>query len=68
MLKIKYKVSEDAKIMEKDYENVNAFLQGQYLEVPPLQDHFMVVEAADDGEEISLKDRTIGGLFNYLNK
>ncbi|XUA71474.1 hypothetical protein ACJK4I_04105 [Enterococcus faecium] len=54
MLKISYKPSTDSKEMKKEYETVNDFLQGQYLEVPPLQDHFVVT--------------TVSGLFNYFNK
>lgn len=67
MLNIYYQVAEDAKTMEKEYGSVNEFLQGQYLEVPPLQDHFKVIKAMIDGEEVTLKDQTIGGLFNLLN-
>lgn len=54
--------------MGKEYETVNDFLQGQYLEVPPLQDHFVVTKVTLDGKEIRLTDQTISGLFNYLNK
>ncbi len=68
MLNIYYQVAEDEKPMEKEYGSVNEFLQGQYLEVPPLQDHFKVIKATIDGEEVTLKDQTIGGLFNLLNK
>ncbi len=32
MLKISYKPSTDSKEMKKEYETVNDFLQGQYLE------------------------------------
>ncbi|HJG22068.1 hypothetical protein F6X86_03345 [Enterococcus durans] len=67
MLNIYYQVAEDAKPMEKEYGSVNEFLQGQYLEVPSLQDHFKVIKAMIDGEEVTLKDQTIGGLFNLLN-
>ena len=45
MLKIYYQVAADAKEMKKEYQSVNEFLQGQYLEVPPLQDHFKVLKA-----------------------
>ena len=68
MLKIYYQVASDAKSMEKEYGSVNEFLQGQYLEVPPLQDHFKVIKVTINGEEVILKDQTIGGLFNLLNK
>lgn len=54
--------------MEKEYETVDDFLQGQYLEVPPLQDHFVVTKVTLDGKEIRLTDHTISGLFNYFNK
>ncbi|NTR37728.1 hypothetical protein HQ944_08530 [Enterococcus faecium] len=68
MLKISYKPSADSKEMGKEYETVNDFLQGQYLEVPPLQDHFVVTKVTLDGKEIGLTDHTISGLFIYLNK
>lgn len=68
MLKISYKPSADSKEMGKEYETVNDFLQGQYLEVPPLQDHFVVTKVTLGGKEIRLTDQTISGLFNYLNK
>lgn len=68
MLKIYYQVASDAKSMETEYSSVNEFLQGQYLEVPTLQDHFKVNKATINGEEVILKDQTIGGLFNLLNK
>lgn len=68
MLKISYKPSTDSKEMKKEYETVNDFLQGQYLEVPPLQDHFVVTTVTLDGKEIEMPDQTISGLFNYFNK
>ena len=68
MLKISYKPSADSKEMEKEYETVDDFLQGQYLEVPPLQDHFAVTKVTLDGKEIRLTDHTISWLFNYFNK
>ncbi|EME8175924.1 TPA: hypothetical protein NN889_002655, partial [Enterococcus faecium] len=54
MLKISYKPSTDSKEMKKEYETVNDFLQGQYLEVPPLQDHFVVTTVTLDGKEIEM--------------
>ncbi len=68
MLKISYKPSTDSKEMKIEYETVNDFLQGQYLEVPPLQDHFVVTTVTLDGKEIEMPDQTISGLFNYFNK
>ncbi|EPH95860.1 MULTISPECIES: hypothetical protein [unclassified Enterococcus] len=44
------------------------FLAAQYLEVPPFEDHYKVTKALIDGQEIELADKTILGLFNYLNK
>ncbi|BDP50036.1 hypothetical protein EfmJHP10_14720 [Enterococcus faecium] len=58
MLKISYKPSTDSKEMKKEYETVNDFLQGQYLEVPPLQDHFVVTTVTLDGKEIEMPDQT----------
>ncbi len=43
------------------------FLASQYLEVPPFQDHYPVEEVFLDGKRITLRERTIGGLFNYFN-
>ncbi|MFB5210141.1 hypothetical protein [Enterococcus casseliflavus] len=44
-----------------------ALSRSQYLEVPPFQDHYPVEEVFLDGKRITLRDRTISGLFNYLN-
>ncbi|BDP57305.1 hypothetical protein EfmJHP36_17840 [Enterococcus faecium] len=68
MLKISYKPSTDSKEMKKEYETVNDFLQGQYLEVPPLQDHFVVTTVTLDGKEIEMPDQTISGLITLTNK
>lgn len=48
-------------------ESPERFLASQYLEVPPFQDHYPVEEVFLDGKRITLRDRTISGLFNYLN-
>ncbi|MFZ4870478.1 MULTISPECIES: hypothetical protein [Enterococcus] len=48
-------------------ESPERFLASQYLEVPPFQDHYPVEEVFLDGKRITLKERTIGGLFNYFN-
>lgn len=68
MLKITYKTAADANEMTKEYAEPAAFLHDQYLEVPPLQDYYHVVEATLDGQAIELKDQTIDGLFNQLNQ
>jgi len=47
-------------------ESPERFLASQYLEVPPFQDHYPVEEVFLDGKRITLRDRTISGLFNYL--
>ncbi|MBE6170135.1 hypothetical protein EY693_15985 [Enterococcus casseliflavus] len=48
-------------------ESPERFLASQYLEVPPFQDHYPVEEVFLDGKRITLRERTISGLFNYLN-
>ncbi|NTK22383.1 hypothetical protein HQ649_08195 [Enterococcus faecium] len=59
MLKISYKPSTDSKEMKKEYETVNDFLQGQYVEVSQLQNHFVVNTFTLDGKEIKMPDQTI---------
>ncbi|OJG44601.1 hypothetical protein RV02_GL000207 [Enterococcus gilvus] len=66
MLVITYEMNDAKK--EKTYASANDFVAAQLKEVPDLPDYYHVVEATVDGKEISLEDKTISGLFNYLNK
>ncbi len=52
----------------KTYDKASDFVAAQYKEVPDLQDNYHVTKALVDGKEIELSDKTIGGLFAYLNK
>ncbi|MBM7712926.1 hypothetical protein JOD16_002534 [Enterococcus xiangfangensis] len=51
-----------------NYSSPNDFLAAQLKEVPDLPDYYHVVTATIDDKEIALQDKTISGLFNYLNK
>ncbi|MBO0454511.1 MULTISPECIES: hypothetical protein [Enterococcus] len=66
MLEITYELNNSEK--EKEYASANDFIAAQLKEVPDLPDYYHVVKAIVDGKEISLTDKTISGLFNYLNK
>lgn len=66
MLVITYEMNESQK--EKTYTSANEFVAAQLKEVPDLPDYYHVVKATIDGKEIALSDKTISGLFNYLNK
>ncbi|MBU5362899.1 DUF4649 family protein [Enterococcus raffinosus] len=65
MLVITYALNDSEK--EKTYSSANDFVAAQLKEVPDLPDYYHVVKATVDGNEIDLKDKTISGLFNYLN-
>lgn len=66
MLVITYELNDSEK--EKTYTSANDFVAAQLKEVPDLPDYYHVVNATVDGKEINLDDKTISGLFNYLNK
>jgi len=66
MLVITYELNEAEK--EKTYNSASDFVAAQFKEVPDLPDYYHVIKATVDGKEISLEDKTISGLFNYLNK
>lgn len=66
MLVITYELNDSEK--EKTYASTNDFVAAQLKEVPDLPDYYHVVKATVDGKEINLDDKTISGLFNYLNK
>lgn len=51
----------------KTYETANDFLAAQYLEVPELQDNSHVTKVLLDGQAVELQDKTVAGLFDYLN-
>lgn len=66
MLVITYELNGAEK--EKTYPAANDFVAAQLKEVPDLPDYYHVVKATVDGKELELSDKTISGLFNYLNK
>ena len=66
MLVITYELNEAEK--EKTYNSASDFVAAQFKEVPDLPAYYHVIKATVDGKEISLEDKTISGLFNYLNK
>lgn len=65
MLVITYELNDLEK--EKTYNSANDFIAAQLKEVPDLPDYYHVQKATVDGKEIDLTDKTISGLFNYLN-
>lgn len=65
MLVITYELNDSEK--EKTYSSANDFVAAQLKEVPDLPDYYHVVRATIDGKEVDLTDKTISGLFNYLN-
>lgn len=66
MLVITYELNGSEK--EKTYASANDFIAAQLKEVPDMPDYYHVSKATIDGEAITLDDKTISGLFNYLNK
>lgn len=66
MLEIHYTVNNNAEYV-KTYEKASDFVAAQYKEVPDLQDNYTIVKVLLDGNELSLKEKTVGGLFDYLN-
>ncbi len=66
MLVITYAINNSEK--ETTYPGTDDFVAAQLKEVPDLPDFYHVVKATVDSNEIALKDKTISGLFNYLNK
>ncbi|MDT2492668.1 hypothetical protein P7D72_11340 [Enterococcus avium] len=69
MLVITYAINNSEK--ETTYPGTDDFVAAQLKEVPEvpdLPDFYHVVKATVDSNEIALKDKTISGLFNYLNK
>ena len=66
MLVITYELNDSKK--EKTYTAANDFVAAQVKEVPDLPDYYRMVSATVDGKELNLSDKTISGLFNYLNK
>lgn len=66
MLEIHYMMAGNEAI--KSYKNPAEFVARQQLEVPDLEDYYVVSKVIVDGEEVDLPEKTIGGLFNYYNK
>ncbi|KAF1301264.1 MULTISPECIES: DUF4649 family protein [Enterococcus] len=67
MLEIHYIVSDHAESI-KTYPKASDFVAAQYKEVPDLQDNYPVTKVLIDGKEVLLENKTIGGLFDYLNR
>ncbi|WP_429960520.1 hypothetical protein [Enterococcus sp. AZ012] len=67
MLKITYQQPTSKGQTTQEYQSVDDFLQGQFLEVPMLPDHYLVTKVILDGKELQLNNPTIEGLFNLLN-
>ena len=67
LLKITYQQPMSKGQTTKEYQSVDDFLQGQFLEVPMLPDHYRVTKVIFDGKELQLNNPTIEGLFNILN-
>lgn len=65
MLVVTYELNDSEK--EKTYSSANDFVAAQLKEVPDLPDYYHVVRATIDGKEVELTEKTISGLFNYLN-
>ncbi|MGY3749194.1 hypothetical protein [Vagococcus acidifermentans] len=69
MLEIHYLVSKnDSQESVKTYEKAADFIAAQYLEVPDLQDYYIVTNVLLDGKPLQLEEQTISGLFNKLNQ
>lgn len=66
MLEIHYVIGGNEVI--KTYDSPELFIASQYREVPDLEDYYPIIKATVAGEEVQLTDKTIGGLFNDLNK
>lgn len=67
MLIITYQALTSKEQTTKEYQSVDDFLQGQFLEVPMLPDHYRVTKVILDDKELQLNNPTIEGLFNLLN-
>lgn len=67
MLKITYQPLTSKEQTTKEYKSADDFVQGQFLEVPVLPDHYRVTKVILDDKEIQLNNPTIEGLFNLLN-
>lgn len=65
MLEIHYIVNGNETV--RQYESAARFVARQQLEVPDIEDYYTISKVTVDGEEIALKDKTIGGLFNHFN-
>lgn len=51
---------------EITYDSAKDFVANQQLEVPDLEDYYVVVEATIDGKPVELTDKTVFGLYNLL--
>lgn len=64
MLKIIY--TDGGEPQEITYASAADFVANQQLEVPDLEDYYIVKEASIDGQPVKLTDQTILGLYNLL--
>lgn len=64
MLKIVY--TDGGEQQTITYPSASAFVANQQLEVPDLEDFYVVVSATVDGKPVELTDNTILGLYNQL--
>ncbi|MGF7436816.1 hypothetical protein [Lentilactobacillus senioris] len=64
MLEIVY--TDGGEPAEISYASAKDFVANQQLEVPDLEDYYVVVDATINGKPIELEDKTILGLYNFL--
>ncbi|MDK1728526.1 hypothetical protein [Dellaglioa algida] len=54
------------KELQATYKTAAAFVAMMELEVPEFEDYYEITKVTEDGTEIDISDKTMGGLFNYL--
>ncbi|MBV7389580.1 MULTISPECIES: hypothetical protein [Enterococcus] len=58
----------DDTVTKKAYQNAADFIGAQLKEVPDLEDYYRIDKVILADQELTLKNKTIGGLFDHLNK
>lgn len=58
----------DDTVTKKTYQNAAAFIEAQLKEVPDLEDYYRIDKVILADQELVLNNKTIGGLFEHLNK
>lgn len=53
---------------EKVYQKAAEFVANQQLEVPDFEDYVAIKQVTLDGQQLTLADATMRGLYNYLNQ